>query len=172
MGGQACGSFEGVKAETGEFFRWDIRAEYPGFGSLADEFCHETLKMLLGPDRMSALVEPYSASITVAGLGKEGISLEHSFKLLPGSRGPFPYLDQLLQVGQDLTLMPGHQNSLHIREVFIQGGPTDSGRLGDLRHSHPGHATLADQVGSRVKDCSPDSIPVSFDGLVPELWHP
>ena len=171
MGTQPGCSLEGMKAEASEFLRGHIRAEDPAIGSLAKQLRQETVKLLLGPARMSALVQPDSPSIAVAGTGKERIGLQHGFELQPGSQGPVPYLDQLLQMGLDLTLMPGHQNCLDIREVLVQGGPADSSSLGDPGHRYACHAMLAHQTGRGVQNGSPDGIPMSFDGLIPELWH-
>ena len=65
-----------------------------------------------------------------------GIGLQDSLKPLAGVGSLVAHFGQMEQVSANLALVPGSEDRLHIRKVFVQRRPADTGLLGDLRHRH------------------------------------
>ena len=57
----------------------------------------------------------------------------------------------------------GGEHGVLAREVAVQGAPRHSGRLGDLLHAEPSHASPADEAAARRSGCAPRSCRLRTD---------
>jgi hypothetical protein len=87
----------------------------------------------------------------------------------PGAGGRCGQLGEMLA---DLTLMPGGEDALDVREVLVEGGAPYPGPLSDLGHGHFPQAMFSHQGGGGVDRCLSHRPAVFFDGLFPQLRHP
>ena len=77
----------------------------------------------------------------------------------------------MLEVGHDLTFVPGGQDRFDVREVLVQRRASDAGFLGDLRHRHRADPALGNEAGSGLDDRLADGAAVLLDRRVPQLRH-
>lgn len=104
-------------------------------------------------------------------MADEGVRLKDRFEARPGVACPVPDLGELFEVSGDLTIMPGDADRFDVGKVLIKRGPSDAGRLGDLRHRHRCQPTLGDKRRGGVQRRVADRAAVCLDRLVLQLRH-
>ncbi len=68
----------------------------------------------------------------------------------------------------DVALMPGRQDRLHLRKIFVQRRSPDPRRIGDLRHRHRAETAFLNQLHGGGHDRFPHRVPVRVNGVGPE----
>lgn len=160
-----------MKAVARKFLRRDVAPDDVGRGALSEQLTDEVVKVLVGAGDVLALMQAggqFSAVMHVRNAGVRGQD-----PLQP--RADIAWLaangHQLVEMVADLAGVPGNQDGLDIREVFVEGRPADAGRFSNLRHRDRPHPVGSDQSGRRIEDRIADLAPVRRDRRVPQLRH-
>ena len=170
---QACGGRKGVEAVARELLRRDIVADVAGVRSLRQQFADKVQELLLRAGNMLALMEERHqlGPVMAAVVSDECVGVEHRFEPLPGVAASGPDLRQLLEVADDMALVPGGQDRFDVRKIFVQGGAADPGPFSDLRHRDRRQPLLRHQRPGCVKDRLPHRVPVRVHRIIPQLRH-
>jgi hypothetical protein len=119
IGHQTAGRFQGMKAVPGELVRGNIGAENSRGGTITQYLGQEFMEMQMGATHMGPLVQPCGLSTPVMGLGDHPIGLQDGFKFSIRTYRAVTDLRQMFQVGLNLTFVPGGENVVHVRKVFV-----------------------------------------------------
>jgi hypothetical protein len=89
-----------------------------------------------------------------------GIRLEYGSQSDPGIAALIAQLGQRLKVRKHMVVMPGDQQGLNVRKVFVERGAADAGAVRDLGHGHGEQTPLLDELTNRIEDGLPHFLPV------------
>lgn len=162
-----------MKAKSRQLRRSHVRTEHAPGRSIPDQLRQEGLQALTGLAPVSALVQPHHdcVAVIVTGAGKERVSMKHCLQLFPRPFKTVLDVHQFRQMGLDLAFVPRNQDGFNVREVLVQGRPSNASTLRYRGHRDPGHTMARDQARCGIKNCPAHSLPVYFDRLVPKLGH-
>ena len=135
LGGHPGGCRECVEAVSGELMDCDIVAEVPGGCGLGQQVLYQVMELGLGLGDLLVSVKERREFAIVAAMGlarDQGITLEHSFQLLPRTARFIPNLCEIFEVADDLTFVPGEQDRLDICEVLVKRRTPYAGLFSDL----------------------------------------
>ena len=163
-----------MEAIRHEFVWGDVVADVAGRRCVRDEVSdHVPEVMLRSGDLLVAVQQGCQLPVVVAMrfVDDQRVCLEHGLEALGGAAGLIASGGELREVAAHLSFMPRGEDRLDIREVLVQGRPSDPCELGDLGHRYGPQAVPGDQVRGRVESRLPNRAAVGLDRVVPELWH-
>ncbi|MFY9633296.1 MAG: hypothetical protein WAL27_01100 [Cellulosimicrobium cellulans] len=106
--------------------------------------------------------------------------MQNGFKLLAGANRLFPNVEQPVQMGLDLALVPGQHDGLHVRIVLVKGGAADTRALAKVMPPAVRKAALTVHIIASVGWLgaiaafwswpSPDSHPLTLSWCVQRTW--
>src|SRR5262245_48626885 len=88
----------------------------------------------------------------MALVANERVGLENRSEPLAWIATMVSECSKLLEVAGDSSFMPGDQDRFNVREVLVQGRPSNAGVLGNLRHGHRSQAVLGHQRHGGVQN--------------------
>jgi hypothetical protein len=106
-----------VEAVAGKLVRRDIVPKVASLGGLGDQLSDHVVELLLRSGKvLVSMQERREFGVVVpAGLvGDEGVGLQHGFELLARVASLVPDFGEILEVGSDLTFVPGEQDRFDV----------------------------------------------------------
>jgi len=149
----------------------DVSTDVAGFCGLLQEAFDQAVEMLLGSVDVLPSMQDRRELGAVVLVGDERVRLEYGREPLERIAVLIPDRGELLEVAVDLTLVPGDQDRLDIREVLVERRASDPGLLRDLRHGHRERSALGHQCRGGVQRRIAHRPAVCLDRLIPQLRH-
>lgn len=145
---QILGGSDGVDAEFGQLAGRCVVSHAAGLSGVGYESLDEVLELTLGLGDVFAAVDQgceFGLMVVACLVDVESVGGEDRFESFTGCGRSVADLDEVVDVGVDVTLMPSVKDGLHVGEVFVEGGAAYAGLLGYLRHGHRPEPLLGDE---------------------------
>ena len=178
-GWEAAGCCEGVETVARKLVGGDIVPDLASPGRFCQQFPDHVAEFLVrlgdplvlmkkrGDVGAVVLVVMVLAALSV----NVCVGFEHRFEPLTSVTSLVPDVGEILEMASDLTVVPGQQDRLDIREVLVQRRASDPGLRGDPRHRYREQPVLGHQRRRRVQDRVAHLATVRLDCRVPQLRH-
>jgi hypothetical protein len=132
--GRGACCFEGVEAQTCQFFAGYIRSDTANLRRLRQQAAQDPDELLLWVGHVFVLMnECCEFSAVLVPLERdERVGVEHRFEPTPRFTRLISQLREMLEVLGDVPLVPCDQDWFNAREVFVKGGSADARLFSDL----------------------------------------
>lgn len=114
-----------MEAVVHELIRRDIAPDIAALLSLGHEVSDHATELLIRQRDLPASMHEcrqFGVVVPTGLMGDESIGLEHCFESLSGVAGLVSDFGEIVEVGCDLTFMPGVKDRLDAWEVFVHAG--------------------------------------------------
>ena len=165
---------ERVQAEASQFGRGHVVADGSGGDTVADQAGEHAVQVVFGGGDLVAPVQEcgqFGVAVPLRLMSDVGVRPQDGFQAEIGVGMPLGDCSELTEVGVNLPLVPRVQDGFDVWEVLVQGGSSDAGLFGDLRHRHPEQPVLVHEDGGGGHDRLANLLAVRVDRVVPQLWH-
>ena len=163
-----AGRREGVETIACQLVGRNIVPEVAGLRTPDHQLTDEVPEMFPHPDDvLASMYESREFGVVGSPVDHERVRLEHRFEPLVSSASPVPDLGEVLEMAGDETFVPGQQDRLDVRKVFVQRRTPDASLSGNPRHRHRRNPMLGHQRRGGVQDRIAYRPPVRLNRLVP-----